>query len=114
MTEAKATTTDPTVTTNREAAKLACHTERDRVLAILAMAPAGSVPESIVQAIADGAPVAQVERSLQRAAGASGGSAARPATSTTPAKGGNKWDAITSRINEQRRAASDAAEGSAA
>ena len=104
--------TEATVTTNSQAAQLACELERKRVLAILALAPEGSVPANIVQAIVEATPAAVFASAQRRKAVAESG-AAPGAKACAPA--GSKWADIAKRLNEQHRAASApaAAEGSA-
>lgn len=99
----------PPVTSNSQAAQLACRTERDRVLALLAMAPQGAVPEPILQAIANGTPAA-VFASAQRVREPKAASDARAPGAQTAGAGGSKWGAITARLNAKRRAASEAAD----
>jgi hypothetical protein len=105
----------PTVTSNTQAARLACNTERERVLKLLAMAPEGSVPEPLLQAIANGTPAAVFASSQRVRAGKATSDTGKPAAQSTGA-GGSKWGGITSRLNAQRRAAGEStdAEGSAA
>ncbi|MCP5328566.1 MAG: hypothetical protein R3E75_08155 [Steroidobacteraceae bacterium] len=108
------TTTAPTVTSNREAAKTACDHERDRVVRLLALAPEGTVPEAILQAVANGTPAAVFASGQRvraaRAASNAGVPGAQPVSAQASGAGRGKWGAITSRLNEQRRAAVDASD----
>lgn len=105
-------TTEPTVTSNREAARIACDHERDRVVRLLAQAPEGTVPAEILQAVANGTPAAVFASGQRvraaRAASNAGAPGAQPASAQASGAGRGKWGAITSRLNEQRRAAGDA------
>ena len=105
-------TKQTTVTSNSQAAHLACDTERARVLAILALAPQGAIPETMLQAIASGLPVAQFERQ-QRTSAAPAKHAAGSAAAQAGASSGGKWDDIAARMNEQRKGAAAPAERAA-
>lgn len=91
----------PTVSSNSQAAHRACGIERERVLKILATAPQGVVPDSILEAIAAGTPAAVFATNQRvRAKAAASVNAAR----TRPTDGSGKWDAITSQFKTQRPA----------
>ena len=103
----------PTVTSNTQAARLACETERARVLKLLALAPAGAVPDAIVEAIASGTPAAVIatnQRARAKAADSANTSGDRPNA------GSGKWGSITSQFKTQRAAIGNGTdtEGSAA
>ncbi|MEX0733313.1 MAG: hypothetical protein WDZ66_03965 [Steroidobacteraceae bacterium] len=95
----------PTVTSNSQAAHLACHTERSRVMRILEMAPEGSVPEPMLRAIAEGTPAAIFATNQRRAAQPTPTAQASAARRTRTT--GSKWSAITSRRNAELRARAD-------
>lgn len=102
-----------TVTSNSQAAHLACDTKRKRVLAILALAPQGAISDAMLQAIANGTPAAIFETNQRTKAGAGNGASAGAAASSAATKGSSKWDGIAARMNEQRKGAAAPAEGSA-
>lgn len=106
------TTPVPTVSSNSQAAQRACGLERERVLKILATAPEGIVPDSIIEAIAAGTP-AVVFATNQRVRAADH---QVKSASANPAAARGKWGAITSRIKSPRPATgrADDTEGSAA
>ncbi|MEX2149014.1 MAG: hypothetical protein WD793_02265 [Steroidobacteraceae bacterium] len=90
----------PTVTSNQQAAALACATERNRVLDILATA-APPVDAALVAAIEGGTPAA-IHRTRQRLA---------PSDADNPSqgrRGASVWGAVTARINAEQRAAREA------
>lgn len=104
------TTRAPTVSSNSQAAQRACGLERERVLKILATAPEGVVPDSIIEAIAAGTPAA-VFATNQRVR-----ATARQVKSASPVAASGKWGAITSKFKSPHPATgrADDTEGSAA
>lgn len=98
----------PTIESQRAAARLACKTERSRVLAILALAEP-PIAAAILTAIDEGTPAAQASKRLvgENAKTGSGLGAAA-------AKGKRSWDGITAKLNAQARAGRPAKSGTAA
>ena len=103
----------PTVTSNSQAARLACETERARVLKLLALAPPDAVPDAIVEAIASGTS-AVVFATNQRVRAKAAGSVNTP--TNRPNAGSGKWGSITAQFKTQRAGIGDGTdtEGSAA
>ena len=91
----------PTVTSNTQAARLACEIERARVLKLLALAPAGAVPEAIVEAIASGTPAAVFATNQRVRAKAA---ASVNTAGDRPNAGSGKWGLVTSQFKTQRPA----------
>lgn len=97
MSDEHTTRPAPTVTSNRQAARLACDTERARITALLAMAPEGSIPMPILQAIESGTPAAvftTTQRKHTTPVQSAGTTLPAPAPSS-----GSKWSKITARFN---------------
>lgn len=99
----------PTVTSNSQAARRACHHERERVVRILAAAEV-SIPQPVLDAIAEGTPAAIFASKQSRSAAAANDGSNRPGAARTK----SRWSKITSRVNAKRRSTAEPADPEAA
>lgn len=90
----------PTVTSNGEAARIACMNERRRVVDLLALAEP-PVPNQILAAIENGTPAAIFETNRNVASARAAGA---PSADAAPARSG-VWSDVVAKQNEKTRQA---------